>query len=115
MPRVPEWDAHPRETASLLGLLFAWAAAKKKNPTDVDGVGEGCSAGVDSRVFTIVCPTSRVRMNIETYVKDRETGRVAVQWCLASKESGENMRHGAVCVRKVVGTCSMAVCRINSS
>lgn len=41
------------------------------------------------RSFTIVCPATRVRMNIETYVKDSETGRVAVQWCLASKDGGE--------------------------
>lgn len=49
-----------------------------------------------SRVFTLVCPTVRVRTNIETFVKDHETGRLAVQWCLASKESGEGERHDVV-------------------
>lgn len=44
---------------------------------------------VPNRSFCIVCPATRTGMNIETYVKDSETGRVAVQWCLASKDSGE--------------------------
>lgn len=48
--------------------------------------------GVGQRAFVIVCPADHVRTNIETYVKDRDTGRVAVQWCLASKETGERRR-----------------------
>lgn len=40
-------------------------------------------------MFSIVCPAARVRMNIRTYVRDSETGRVAMQWCLASRETGE--------------------------
>lgn len=48
--------------------------------------------GKPGRSFTIVCPATRVRMNIETYVKDSDTGRVAVQWCLASKNAGEKGR-----------------------
>lgn len=46
----------------------------------------------DCRAFTIVCPAARVRMNIKTCLKDSETGRVALQWCLASKEGGERGR-----------------------
>lgn len=41
------------------------------------------------KMFSVVCPAARVRRNIETYVKDNMTGRVAVQWSLASRESGE--------------------------
>lgn len=52
-----------------------------------EAASEGGKLG---RSFSIVCPATRVRMNIETYVKDSDTGRVAVQWCLASKETGEN-------------------------
>lgn len=48
--------------------------------------------GVGQRAFVIVCPADRVRTNIETYVKDRDTGRVAMQWCIASKERGERRR-----------------------
>lgn len=48
--------------------------------------------GKSGRTFSIVCPATRVRMNLETYVKDRDTGRVAVQWCLASKDTGEIRR-----------------------
>lgn len=53
---------------------------------------ESSVKGGGQRAFVIVCPADRVRTNIETYVKDRDTGRVAVQWCLASKESGERRR-----------------------
>lgn len=83
--RVLAWDMHPRESAKLLGLLFAWASKGA-------GVSSGdCAlAGVEEgRVFTVVCPAVRIRMNLETYVKDLDTGRVAVQWSLASKENGE--------------------------
>ncbi len=61
--------------ASLLRVRSANAAAKERERA--------------SRIFSIVCPATRVRTNLETYVRDGKTGRVAVQWCLASKESGE--------------------------
>lgn len=127
----PSWSAHPREAASLLSLLFSWAAAESddgKSDQDpkvsssasdsprVDAQGNPSGAAEKSgtatawpssrrrqrselarggavrnsgRVFSIVCPATRVRMNVETFVKDSETGRVAMQWCLASKMSGE--------------------------
>eukprot|EP00903_Cladosiphon_okamuranus_P007797 g7546.t1 len=44
--------------------------------------------GKPGKSFSIVCPATRARMNIETYVKDSDTGRVAVQWCLASRDAG---------------------------
>lgn len=44
------------------------------------------------RIFRVVCPAVQVRMNIETFVKDHETGRVAVQWCLPSKGDGEERK-----------------------
>lgn len=47
-------------------------------------MGEG-----GQRTFVIVCPADRVRTNIETYVRDHDTGRVAAQWSLASKETGK--------------------------
>lgn len=138
----PSWSLYPREAASFLALLFAWAAnvpeqtqsakenaqmvvaaiesdvggrhklaapAARKSATSVRSIlqerVESCGdygdraprlnssvVGEGHRAFVIVCPADRVRTNIETYVKDRDTGRVAVQWCLASKDTGER-RH----------------------
>lgn len=134
----PSWSAHPREAASLLSLLFSWAAADNDDgdndapaeahtstaerevsaPADASTVASGVSSsggsstqgassqrrnqaaaagtgqarGARGRVFSVVCPATRVRMNIQSYVKDRETGRVATQWCLASKDTGERLR-----------------------
>lgn len=34
----PSWDMHPRESAKLLGLLFAWATNESAS---VEGVGRG--------------------------------------------------------------------------
>ena len=113
----PSWSAHPREAAALLSLLFSWAKgggddderaghptadAKSGAPKDVKASDPKASApalsapktaesgrGEPGRSFSIVCPAARVRMNIETYVKDSDTGRVAVQWCIASKDTGE--------------------------
>ncbi|CAM9540792.1 unnamed protein product [Scytosiphon promiscuus] len=101
----PSWSAHPREAASLLSLLFSWAAAESDGNHDHGAPGSGATAretsmsgtpgkgsgvaGKVGRVFSIVCPATCVRMNVETYVKDSETGRVAVQWCMASKRSGD--------------------------
>ncbi|CAM9145767.1 unnamed protein product [Ectocarpus sp. 8 AP-2014] len=132
---LPSWSAHPREVASLLSLLFSWAAADNYGgdkdaqteapfttaerevpaaavaPTVASGAsssgasstqgassqrrngaaaaGTGQARGARGRVFSVVCPATRVRMNIQSYVKDRETGRVATQWCLASKDTGD--------------------------
>lgn len=134
----PSWSAHPREVASLLSLLFSWAAADNYDgdkdapaeaptttaerevpaaavaPTVASGAsssggssaqgassqrrnraataGTGQARGARGRVFSVVCPATRVRRNIQSYVKDRETGRVATQWCLASKDTGERVR-----------------------
>lgn len=67
-------------------------ARREKRESTAGGTGGG------SRNFTVLCPSNRVRTNIQTYVKDGETGRVAVQWCLASKEAGEVVWCGGVWV-----------------
>lgn len=70
---------------SSVGGVTLEASPPERNPAPATA-REG---GGPTRSFSIVCPATRVRMNIETYVKDSETGRVAVQWCLASKDTGE--------------------------
>lgn len=66
------------------------ASSQRRNRAVAAGTGQ--ARGARGRVFSVVCPATRVRMNIQSYVKDRETGRVATQWCLASKDTGERVR-----------------------
>ncbi|CAM9252372.1 unnamed protein product [Ectocarpus sp. 12 AP-2014] len=63
------------------------ASSQRRNRAAAAGTGQ--VQGTRGRVFSVVCPATRVRMNIQSYVKDRETGRVATQWCLASKDTGD--------------------------
>ncbi|CAM9243711.1 unnamed protein product [Ectocarpus sp. 4 AP-2014] len=63
------------------------ASSQRRNRAAAAGTGQ--ARGARGRVFSVVCPATRVRMNIQSYVKDRETGRVATQWCLASKDTGD--------------------------
>ncbi|CAM9309198.1 unnamed protein product, partial [Ectocarpus fasciculatus] len=63
------------------------ASSQRRNRAVAAGTGQ--ARGARGRVFSVVCPATRVRMNIQSYVKDRETGRVATQWCLASKDTGD--------------------------
>ena len=86
------------ETKSRDGVIGSKAHDAQASSSSLSAVRAAANEGRTlGRSFTIVCPATRVRMNIETYVKDSDTGRVAVQWCLASKDTGENDGFG-VCV-----------------
>ncbi|CAM9100725.1 unnamed protein product, partial [Hapterophycus canaliculatus] len=63
-----------------------WSSSRRRQRSKAATGRERRDGG---RAFSVVCPATRVRMNIETYVKDSETGHVAVQWCVASSLSGD--------------------------
>lgn len=84
-----ETSSLPRPIASEHGSDTVGVARRGKGPVTAGGTEGG-------RTFAILCPSNRVRTNIQTYVRDGETGRVAVQWCMASKETGEVVGQGSL-------------------
>jgi len=78
------------KSGGLVGRETRDPKALSSRPVSPKGAASG--RGKLEKSFTILCPATRVRMNIETYVKDSDTDRVAVQWSLASKDTGEK-RH----------------------